>query len=198
MNRQFAPATLRNREPILAVLKPHLPEAGLVLEIASGSGEHAAWFAPRLPGLVWQPSDRDEAARASIRAWREETAADNLLAPVALDVVDDPWPVAAADVVVCINMVHISPWAATRALMAGAARTLPPGGLLYLYGPYRIGGEHTADSNRAFDESLKGRNPDWGIRDLADVAAEAAAHGLVHAETVAMPANNQSVIIRRN
>ncbi|MBC8445360.1 MAG: DUF938 domain-containing protein [Rhodospirillaceae bacterium] len=197
MSKEHAPATLRNRDPILDVLKRVLPDNGLVLEVASGSGEHAAYFAPRLGGLTWQPSAREPESRASIGSWAEETQADNLLAPVELDVLVEPWPVLGADAVVCINMIHISPWPVTRALMAGAGRTLGAGGILYLYGPYRIDGAHTAPSNQAFDESLKSRDPEWGVRDLADVKAEAAANGLDFVETVQMPANNLSVIFRK-
>jgi len=196
MTKEHAPATLRNRDPILSVLKRILPDKGLVLEIASGSGEHGAYFAPRLEGLTWQPSAPNPESRASISSWAEETECDNLLAPVALDVLVQPWPVPQADAVVCINMIHISPWAVTQSLMAGAARTLSAGGVLYLYGPYMIDGEHTAPSNQAFHESLKSRDPQWGIRDLADVISEAETQGLEHVESVQMPANNQSVIFK--
>ena len=197
MTKEHAPATLRNRDPILDVLKRFLPEDGLVLEIASGSGEHAAYFAPRLEGLTWQPSARDIESRASISSWAEETEWDSLLAPVELDVLVEPWPVLQADAVVCINMIHISPWAVTQSLMAGAARTLRAGGILYLYGPYMIDGEHTAPSNEAFHESLKSRDARWGIRDLADVIGEARTQGFEHVESVQMPVNNQSVIFKR-
>jgi len=197
MNKEHSPSTLRNRDPILDVLKRVLPKSGRVLEIASGSGEHAAYFAPRLNQLTWQPSAPNADSRASIRAWAAEAQADNLLDPVELDVLVDSWPVSDAAAMVCINMVHISPWAVTRALMAGAGRTLSTGGVLYLYGPYRIDGTHTAPSNQAFDESLKSRDPLWGIRDLGDVTAEAEVNGLEHTETVPMPANNQSAIFRK-
>ena len=197
MSKLIAPATLKNRDPILTVLKRVLPQAGLVLEVASGSGEHASYFAPRLPGLIWQPSAPNADSRQSIRAWREEAAADNLRDPLELDVLSHPWPQDRADAVVCINMVHIAPWSVTTALMAGAGRTLEKGGLLFLYGPYKIDGQHTAPSNQAFDESLRSRDGEWGVRDLADIIAEAAANGLTHKETVAMPSNNLSVIFRR-
>jgi len=187
----------RNREPILDVLKRVLPPAGLVVEIASGSGEHAVFFAEALPGISWQPTDIDVAALASIAAHRAAAGVANLLAPMRLDTTVEPWPVARADVIVCNNMIHISPWAVTEALMWGAARVLPAGGVLFLYGPYKIGGRHTAPSNEEFDISLRARNPEWGIRDLADVTALAARHGLTLAETVPMPANNLSVILRR-
>lgn len=195
--KEHAPACLRNRDPILGVLKRVLPESGLVLEIASGSGEHASYFAPRLPHLKWQPSAPWQESRASIRAWAEEAEADNLLNPLDLDVLVDPWPVETADAMVCTNMIHIFPWAVTEALMAGAGRTLSPGGILYLYGPYMVDGEHTAPSNQAFDEDLKSRDPAWGIRDMADVIGEADKNGLDHLESVAMPANNFSVIFKR-
>lgn len=197
MTKEHAPATLRNRDPILDVLKRILPGQGLVLEVASGSGQHAAYFASALPGINWQPTAMDALNRASIRAWAAEIDTPNLLDPMDLDVLKQPWPVDQADAMVCINMVHISPWAVTVALMDGAGRTLKEGGVLYLYGPYRLGGEHTALSNQVFDESLKNRDPQWGIRELDDVILEAKANGLTHVQTVAMPANNQSVIFRR-
>lgn len=197
MTKEHAPATLRNRDPILDVLKLFLPEDGLVLEVASGSGEHAAYFAPRLEGLTWQPSAPNAESRASISSWAQETECDNLLGPVELDVLVDPWPVPQADAMVCINMIHISPWAVTKSLMAGAARTLRTGGILYLYGPYKVDGEHSAPSNQAFHESLKSRDAQWGIRDLADVIREAKTQGLEHTQSIQMPANNQSVIFKR-
>src|SRR6185312_5382904 len=166
-----SPAALRNREPILDVLRRVLPARGLVLAIAEGSGEHAAHFAAGLPGLTWQPSDPSEEARASIAAHREAAALPNLLPPVELDVRWPAWPVTRADAIIAINMIHIAPWAACEGLMAGAHRTLAPGGVLYLYGPYMENGAHTAPSNAAFDASLKLRNPEWGIRDLGDVTA---------------------------
>ena len=195
--RLFSPSTARNREPILGVLRQVLPPAGLVLEIASGAGEHAVHFARNLPRLQWQPSDRDAAARASIEAWRESAALPNLLPAMALDVTAEPWPVDRADAIVSINMIHISPWAATEALMRGAARRLPPDGIIYLYGPYRRGGRHTAPSNEAFDQDLRRRNPAWGVRDLDDVARVAQASGFRLRQTVEMPANNLSVVFGR-
>lgn len=193
-----SPATARNRDPILEVLRPRLPETAEVLEIASGAGEHAAHIAAALPRIVWRPSDRDESALASIRAWRAASGLTNLAEPVAVDASrPDDWPVARADAIVCINMVHISPWAATEGLMAGAARILPAGGLLYLYGPYRETGRPTAPSNEAFDADLKRRNPAWGLRLLDDVATLAHRHSLVLSERIEMPANNLSLIFRR-
>ncbi len=195
--RLYRPHVPRNREPILDVLKRVLPAAGLVVEIASGSGEHVAYFAARLPSLVWQPTDADSQALASIAAHRADAAAPNLAAPIELNVTAPVWPVERADALVCINMIHISPWAASEALMAGASRILPAGGVVYLYGPYRIEGRHTAPSNAEFDARLREQNPQWGVRDLGEVTALAARHGLALTETVPMPANNLSVVFRR-
>jgi SAM-dependent methyltransferase len=197
-DRAYAPATARNREPILAVLKRILPPSGLVLEISAGTGEHAAFFAAALPALEWQPTDLDQRSLLSIAAHRAAAELDNLRLPVALDVTWPQWPVEQADAVVCINMVHIAPWAASKGLMAGAARTLPLGGVLYLYGPYKEGGEHTAESNRRFDLDLQLRDPSWGVRNLEDVAVLAGEFGLVHIETVVMPANNRSLVFVKN
>jgi SAM-dependent methyltransferase len=192
-----APAVARNRDPILNVLRRVLPARGLVLEIASGTGEHAVHFAGALPDIVWQPTDPDEAALRSIAAWREQTRLPNLPPPLEFDVTANIWPVERADAVVCINMIHISPWRSAVALMAGAGRVLAPGGVLFLYGPYKEEGRHTAPSNEAFDADLRARNPEWGVRDLGEVIALAASHGLDFAERVAMPANNLSVVFRR-
>ena len=197
MAKKYAPATLKNRDAILSVLRLTLPESGLVLEIASGSGEHAAYFAPRLAGLTWQPSAPNSDSRASIRSWTAEIQGDNLLTPVDLDVLVRPWPVLEADAIVCINMIHISPWAVTQSLMAGAARTLRMGGILYLYGPFKIEGKHTSLSNQAFHESLQSRDAQWGTRDLADVISEARIHGLMHTQSIQMPANNQSILFKK-
>lgn len=195
---RVSPSTARNREPILEVLAPRLPARGLVLEIAAGAGEHAVHNAAALPHLQWQPTDPDPEALISIAAWRDHAALPNLLPPLRLDASDpDSWPVAQADAVVNINMIHISPWAAAEGLMAGAGRLLPSGGLLYLYGPYLEADVETAPSNLAFDQSLKDRNPAWGLRRLDDVTALAARHGLTLAERIAMPANNLSVIFRK-
>jgi hypothetical protein len=194
--RQFAPATARNREPILEVLRRVLPAEGLVLEISSGTGEHATFFAANLPGLTWQPSDPDAAARASIVGWTAAMAAHNVLAPLDIDARAPIWPITKADALVCINMIHIAPWAATLGLFAGATRILRSGGLVYLYGPFKRDGRHTAPSNAAFDESLRGRNQEWGVRDLDDVSAVATKAGLAPPEVTAMPANNLSVLFR--
>jgi SAM-dependent methyltransferase len=195
--RQFRPHVPRNRDPILDVLRLILPPKGLVLEVASGSGEHAAYFAQNLRALDWQPSDPDQEALASATAHRAEASLPNLLPPLHLDVTAAQWPVGHADAVICCNMIHIAPWTAYEGLIAGSARVLPTGGLLYLYGPYKIGGRHTAPTNQAFDERLRAQNPAWGIRDLDDVTALAARFGFALAETVSMPANNLSVIFRR-
>jgi len=192
--KHHAPATARNREPIRDVLARELPTTGTVLEIASGSGEHAVAFAAAFPQITWQPSDPDPNARASIAAHRAEAALPNLAEPLVLDVMHAPWPLERADAIVCINMVHISPWEASLALVANAARLLAPGALLYLYGPYLIDGE-TAPSNREFDRSLRSRDPRWGVRELRDLVGIAEHFEL--RDTVAMPANNHSLVFRR-
>lgn len=194
--RLYLPHIVRNRDPIFEVLRRVLPAQGLVLEMASGSGEQAVYFAQRLPALRWQPTDIDPRALASIAAHRSDANLANLLPPLFLDATAEPWPVERADALVCINMIHIAPWRVSEGLMAGARRTLAPGGVIYLYGPYKIDGRHTAQSNAEFDQSLRARKPEWGIRDLADVTDLAARHGFALAETVPMPANNLSVIFR--
>jgi SAM-dependent methyltransferase len=193
--KQHAPATQRNREPIREVLARVLPATGTVVEIASGSGEHAVAFATAFPALTWQPTDADPTALASISAWRAEAALPNLVAPLQLDVIA-PWPLDHADAILCINMVHISPWESALALFANAGRILAPGALLYLYGPYRFDGVFTAPSNEDFDRSLRSRDPRWGVRDLRDLTT--AAEHFTLRELVAMPANNHSLIFRRN
>jgi SAM-dependent methyltransferase len=195
--RQHAPSAERNREPILAVLKRVLPATGTVLEIASGTGQHAIHFAAALPHLVWQPSDLDDEARASIAAWTAHSGLDNVRPPLALDVRDASWGIEAAAAIVCINMIHISPWASAQALIGGAGRLLGPGGVLFLYGPYRRGGAHTAPTNAAFDEQLQRRNPAWGVRDMEAVVALADAAGFDADEPVEMPANNFSLVFRK-
>jgi cyclopropane fatty-acyl-phospholipid synthase-like methyltransferase len=197
--KRHAPATARNRDPILAVLREVLPAHARVLEIASGSGEHAVHFAQHLPGVTWQPSDPEAGARASIDAYRAEAALPNLLPPIALDAASTAWSDAAppSDAIVCINMIHIAPWEACEGLVRGAARLLPPGGVLFLYGPYRFSGSFTAPSNAEFDASLRARDPRWGVRDLDDVTALAARHGFARDRVVAMPANNHSVVFTR-
>lgn len=168
-----------------------------MLEIASGSGEHAAFFARLFPELTWQPSDADPDALSSVEAWQADSEAANLLPPVFLDAASETWPLDRADAILCINMVHISPWTATVGLMKGAGRLLPFGGPLILYGPYRRAEVETAPSNEAFDASLKARNPEWGLRDLADVRAEAEANGLMFERLWEMPANNLTVLFRK-
>ncbi|MDK3022045.1 DUF938 domain-containing protein [Cupriavidus taiwanensis] len=195
--RRMAPATERNREPILAVLRQVLPASGTVLEIASGTGQHAVHFAAALPGLTWQPSDPDAAARASIAAWTAHAGLTNVRTPLALDVCRQPWGIDAADAVVCINMLHIAPWAAAEALFAGAGKLLGPGGVLFLYGPYRRGGAHTAPSNAAFDAQLRATDPDWGVRDIEAVIALGEAQALRCDEPVPMPANNFCLVLRK-
>lgn len=195
--RRFAPATARNREPILEVLARVVPDGARVLEIASGSGEHAVFLSERLPVASWQPTDPDAESRASIDAWSAELSARRVRPALDLDVTRSPWPVESCDVVVCINMVHISPWEATEGLLRGAALLLPKEGVLYLYGPYRRGGEHTAPSNESFDQSLRARDPRWGVRDLEAVSALGEREGLALGEVVAMPANNFSVVFRK-
>ena len=192
-----APAAARNREPILLVLRDCLPRSARVLEIASGTGEHAVWFSSALPELTWQPTDHDPQALRSIAAWRDKAGPPNLLPPLPLDAAADTWPVAQADAVVAINMVHIAPWTATQGLIAGSARVLPQGGLLFLYGPFREAGVHTAAGNAAFDADLRARDPSWGIRDLDEITALADQHGLMGPERIAMPTNNLSVVFRR-
>lgn len=197
MHKRTSEAAQRNRDAILAVLERVLPASGRVLEIASGSGEHALAFASALPGLTWQPSERDAEGLASIAAWAAECGPANLLGPVELDVLRWPWPVREADAIVCINMIHIAPWAACEALLRGAGALLRPGAPLYLYGAMKLEGRHTAASNAAFDASLRARDPSWGVRDLGEVTAAAQAEGLALAEVVPMPANNFSLVLRR-
>jgi SAM-dependent methyltransferase len=192
-----AAATDRNRDPILEVLRRVLPPAGLVLEIASGTGEHVAFFARAFPALRWQPSDASSSHLQSIQAWCSASGTDNIAPAVLLDVELQPWPVAHADAILNINMIHIAPWSATEALFRGAARLLPASGVLYLYGPFKRNGQHTAESNQRFDERLRGEDPRWGVRDLADVETLASAAGFYQPEVIAMPANNLSLAFRR-
>lgn len=195
--RRHAPATARNRDAIAAVLERELPAAGTVLEVASGSGEHIVHFARLFPDLQWQPSDPDPDALASIAAWSTESGLPNLLPPICLDAAASNWPVGRVDAMLCINMAHISPWAATLGLMRGAGHLLPPGGPLYLYGPYFRDRVPTAPSNVAFDRSLRARNPEWGLRDMNAVQRAAEGEGLRFDRLVEMPANNVSLLFRR-
>lgn len=195
--RRHAPATERNREPILAILRDILPERGTILEVASGTGEHAIHFAHALPGLVFQPSDPDLDAVASIRAWAMAAKLNNVRPPLLLDAAAPDWPIGAADAILCINMVHISPWEATVGLLRQSGKLLPVGGPLVLYGPYFQKGVETAPSNLAFDESLRARDSRWGLRQLEDVVSLAESLGL-HVEAVhSMPANNLTVVLRK-
>ena len=195
--KRHAPAAGRNREPIAAVLTEELPQAGLVLEVASGTGEHVLHFARTFPKLLWQPSDPEPVSLRSIEAWRAESGLFNLLPPVSLDARAAEWPVAEADAILCINMIHISPWSAAVGVLRGAGRLLADGAPLYLYGPYRRARVETAPSNEAFDADLKARNPEWGLRALEDLADEAARHGLMLDRVVEMPANNISAVFRK-
>jgi SAM-dependent methyltransferase len=194
--RSFAAAAERNREPILNVLRDVLPARGLVLEIASGTGQHTAHFAAALPALTFQPTEHASDSLDSIAAWCESLP--NVRPPMVLDATANPWPVTAADAIFNANMIHIAPWACCLGLFAGVGRHLAPGGVLVMYGPYRIGGAHTSPSNESFDEGLRARDPAWGVRDLEDVVREAERVGLSLTERIAMPANNFSVVFRRS
>jgi hypothetical protein len=196
-HRHYAPATVRNRDLILDVLRDVLPMTGVILEVASGSGEHVVHFARNLPRRVFQPSDPEPEALRSISAWVKATDVTNVRESIVLDASQSPWPIASADGIICINMVHISPWDATVGLIRGAAATLPPGSPLYLYGPCKRKGFATAPSNEAFDRNLRDRNPAWGLRDLEAVAAIAQSVGFSVPAIVEMPANNLSVVFRR-
>ncbi len=191
------PATHRNRDAILGVLHKELPSAARVLEVASGSGQHATFFAGALPGITWQPSSIDDDELASIEAWREECGARGLLAPVRLDARESAWPAGPYDALFCANMVHIAPWSAAEGLFAGAARVLRPGGVVLLYGPFRFSGRFLAASNEAFDASLRDRDPGWGVRDVEDLVALADRVGLAHVRTHEMPANNHVLVFVR-
>lgn len=195
--RRHAPATQRNRDPILEVLRAALPRTGLVLEVASGTGEHAAYFSQHLPGLQWQPSDPSPDALASIAAWRDAEGAGNLLPPVELDAVSDYWPLTRADAVVCINMIHISPWEATLGLMRGAAQLLGEGAPLVLYGPFRRKGNPIEPSNAAFDADLRRRDSRWGLREVEEVNLVAQKYGFAFSSLHPMPANNLSIVYHR-
>ncbi len=200
--RQYAPATERNREHILKVLKRVLPPTGNILEIASGTGEHSVFFSPHLQPRHWIPSEPNPMLRDSIMAWQKHNPSDNLHPPFDIDARESVWAVETEGIeiadIVNINMIHISPWSTCLGMMAGAGRLLPTGGVLYLYGPYKQGGQHTGTSNLAFDESLRAQNYEWGIRNLEDVIATAEKEGLQFVEIVQMPANNLSVVFHKN
>jgi hypothetical protein len=196
--KQYAPATERNRQPILEVLQQVIPQKGNILEIASGTGEHACFFAPYFPNQQWIPSDPDRLLRLSIEAWRQDCKSDNLQIPLDINVTLPDWDEkidnSAIAVIIAINLIHISPWSACQGLMAGAGRLLPSGGILYLYGPYKQQGQHTAISNEAFDQSLRSRNSEWGVRNLEEVVQLAETHQLILQQIIPMPANNLSLI----
>jgi hypothetical protein len=194
--RRSAPAALRNREPIAEVLGEWLPDSGLVLEVASGTGEHITYFAERFPNLDWQPSDVDPGALASIAAWREAAALSNVGEPIILDAAASEWPIDRADALVSINMVHISPWASALGLIDGAARVLVPGRPLILYGPWLKADVPTVPSNLQFDAELKARDPEWGLRRVEDFAAAAERKGFKLEQVRSMPANNMMLLLR--
>jgi Protein of unknown function (DUF938) len=197
--RRYAPATERNREPILAILQQVLPSTGTILEISSGTGEHAIFMAPQLAPRHWLPSDPNPDARASIAAWQQSTPCDNIYPPIDLDASSSEWLVESEQpitAIVNINMIHIAPRSAYIGLFAGASRILPVGGILYLYGPFKQAGVHTAPSNAAFDESLRSQNPEWGVRDLEEITGVAHSHNLELQQVYPMPANNLSVVFK--
>jgi SAM-dependent methyltransferase len=198
MAKGFAPAAERNRQPILDVLRRVLPPAGLVLEVASGTGQHVLFFSEHLPALQWQPTDTSSDALRCIGAWVDEAARENLLPPLELDVRWPDWPVTTADALMCINMIHISPWETTEALFRGASGLLNGGSHLITYGPYRLHGEHTAPSNSAFDKSLRSRNARWGVRDIDELAELGGRTGFTLQERVDMPANNMTLVWTRS
>ena len=193
-----SPAAERNKTPILAAIRSRLPRAGVVLEIASGTGQHVVHFAREVPSLIWQPSDVDDELRAAVAERIRAAGSTNVRAPLRLDVLASDWPLAEASAIVCINMIHIAPWPATNGLMRGAARLLQRGSPLFLYGPYKRDGRHTAPSNEAFDASLRQRNPEWGVRDLGDVVRCAEQNGFALALVTEMPANNLTVTFERS
>lgn len=197
MSRRHAPATVRNRDPILAVLRRVLPASGTVLEIGSGSGEHAAYFAAALVPLRWQPSDRTTQDFHGMADWARDAGASGVEPAIVLDAASDDWPPIRACAIFCANVAHIAPWSVTQGMLRGAGRVLPAGAPFVLYGPFMRDGAHTAASNAAFDAALRAQDPSWGIRDLAAVIDEAARHGLTLDEVVEMPANNLIVVLRR-
>lgn len=196
--RRSAPAALRNREPISEVLRSWLPPIGKVLEVASGTGEHAIYFAEHFEALEWQPSDIHPDALSSIEAWRKASRLPNVRQPLIIDAASLKWPIDRADAILCINMVHISPWASALGLLDGAARLLAPDGPLILYGPWLKEGDPAAASNLDFDHDLKQRNPEWGLRNVGEFAAEADQRGLRLIETRAMPANNLMLLFKHH
>jgi SAM-dependent methyltransferase len=196
--RLASPSAERNREAIAGVLSQVLPRSGLVLEVGSGTGQHAVHFALVMPHLTWQPTEQDEDCLRSISAWAAVDPQANVLQPLYLDVTDAQWPIEVAEAIICINMIHIAPWSTTQALLRGASRILPPGGFLCLYGPYRVAGKHISASNRAFDAQLRAMNSEWRVRDLDAVLKEARAYNIELAQTFEMPANNLIAIFRKS
>lgn len=196
--REISPSAERNKQPILDVLTRVLPAQGLVLEIGSGTGQHVAHFAKALPALTFQPSEMDLDRHESIQAWTAADHLSNVRPPLAINLIEGAWPLSTADAIVCINVIHISPWEATLGLMAGAGRLLATGSVLVTYGPYLRGGAHTSASNEAFDASLRARNPRWGVRDIGELEQVANHAGLALEETIAMPANNFSLVWRKS
>ena len=195
--RLTSPSAARNKEPIAAVLSQVLPRSGLVLEVGSGTGEHAVHFARVMPHLAWQPTEQDEECLRSICAWAAVETQANVRQPRYLDVIDAQWPIEAADAIICINMIHVAPWAATQGLLRGSSRILPPAGLLCLYGPYRVGDKHWSTSNKAFDAQLRAINAEWGVRDLDAVSNEARVFNIELERTFEMPANNLIAVFRK-
>ena len=195
--RLLSPSAERNKGPVAEVLKQVLPDRGVVLEVGSGTGQHVVHFAQEAPHLTWQPSERDGECLQSIALWLAAEGPANVLAPLRLDVAEQPWPIASAAAVVSLNMIHIAPWDAGMALIRGAAAVLGPGAMLFLNGPFRRGAPHISPSNEAFDRQLRAQNPAWGVRDLEEVARYAVAHGFGPPETHEMPANNLSVMLRK-
>ncbi len=195
--RRFAPATTRNRDPLLQVLKSLLPQTGTILEIASGTGEHACYFAPAFGNAIWQPTDIDEGAIASINAHRQADGPANLASPLYLNVMEPEWPISAADAALCVNMLHIAPWACCENLLQGCAHVLSPGAPLVLYGPFKRDGAHTAPSNAQFDQTLRGQNTEWGIRDIDEIAKAGKARGFTIEDPIAMPSNNFCLVLRQ-
>lgn len=194
--RRQHPITERNKYPILAVLQRVFPAEGLVLELASGTGQHAAWFTEHLTGLRWQPTDREAGALASIDAWRRAAPHDRILPAIQLDVQSDPWPVAQVQAMLCVNMLQVSPWSSALGLLAGAARHLDPGAPLVIYSPLSRGGVHTSPGNQAFDQRLRAHDPDLGLRDVDALIEAGAVHGLRHEQTLDMPSNNTLLVLR--
>ncbi|CAA2143787.1 hypothetical protein HYPP_04414 [Hyphomicrobium sp. ghe19] len=196
-HRLVSPSAERNKGPVADLLTRLLPDHGLVLEVSSGTGQHIVHFAQQMPYLHWQPTERDEESLRSIAGWRAAKALPNVGEPLRLDVIDQPWPIGFASAVICLNMIHIAPWSAAEALIRGAEAITVPRGILFLYGPYRRSGRHTASSNEAFDRELQAKNPEWGVRDLESVAHLAERHGFEGPEVHDMPANNLSIVFRR-